>query len=150
MNIADLLARDSVLLAVKARDYGDALAQAATHLSYISELRAPQILAALQEREARGSTALGNRVALPHARCEGLRRPCGVFMRFAVPLDAGAADGLPVDIAFVLIAPEAANAAYLRAVGKIATILRDDPRRVALISGEDKETLYDLLTSEDA
>jgi len=150
MDIGELLTRDSILLSVKVADFETALERAATHLSYLTELRPQQILSALLEREARGTTALGGGVSLPHARCEGLAQPYGVFIRFTDPIDAAAADGEPVDMAFVLLAPESATASYLRAVGKIATILRHPMKREQLRSSDDKDMLYALLTSEDA
>lgn len=149
MNIGDVLMRDSVLLSRKAGTYEAALDIAAVHLSYLTELRPQQILDVLLERESRGSTGLGRGVALPHARIEGLQSAYAVFVQLAEPVDALADDGMHVDTLFVLIAPESANASYLRGVGKIATILRDASRRAALYSG-DKEVIYSTLISEDA
>lgn len=149
MNIGDLLTRDALLLSRKASSYDAALEQAAAHLSYVTELRPQQIHQALIEREAKGSTGLGNGVALPHARIEGLRASYGLFLHLIEPVDARAPDGQAVDCLFIVLAPESANASYLRAVGKIATILRDNSRRNMLRSG-DKEVIYATLTSEDS
>lgn len=150
MNIAELLARDSVQLSVKAASYHEALEQMAIHLSYLSELRPQQILSALLERESRGSTALGGGVALPHARIEGLRRPYGAFFRFAAPLAADTPDGQPLAIAFVIISPEGANATYLRSVGKMAAVLKSLQKRIQLTDSEDKDIIFATLTSEDS
>lgn len=148
MNIGDLLTRDSVLLGCKAASYEEALEVAATHLGYFTELRPQQILQALLEREQKGSTGIGYGTAIPHARIEGLRAIHGAFLRLNEPVDAGAPDGTPVDIICVFLAPESANASYLRGVGKLASILRDALRRDLLRNG-DKEQVYTMLTSED-
>lgn len=149
MNIGDLLTRDALLLSRKASSYSAALEQVAAHLSYVTELRPQQIYQALTEREAKGSTGLGHGVALPHARIDGLRASYGLFLHLVEPVDAHAPDGQAVDCLFIILAPEGANADYLRAVGKIATILRDVSRREILRSG-DKDSIYVTLTSEDA
>lgn len=149
MDIGELLTRDSILLPRKAASYSAALEIIASHLSYLTELRPRQIHRILLEREEKGSTGLGHGVALPHARIEGLKSIHGVFMRLVEPVDAGAADGKPVDMVFTLLAPESANAGYLKAIGKIATILRDADKRALLRSG-DKDVVYATLTSEDA
>lgn len=148
MNIVDLLTRDSILLSRRASSYGEALEIAATHLAYVTELRPQQIMQALLEREQKGSTGIGHGAAIPHARIEGLKSIHGVFLHLAGPVDAGSPDGVPVDIICVFLAPESANAGYLRGIGKIASVLRDAVRRESLRSG-DKEVVYTMLTSED-
>lgn len=148
MNIGDLLTRDSLLLSRKAARYEDALEIAAIHLSYLTEIRPQQLLQALLEREAKGSTGLGHGVALPHARLKGLNSSYGAFIHLVEPVDAKAPDAEPVDTICVLLSPEGANASYLRAVGKLATILRDDAHRASLRSN-DKDVVYATLTRED-
>ena len=148
MNIGDLLTSDSILLARKASNYSDALEIASVHLSYLTEQRPQQILQVLLEREEKGSTGLGSGFALPHARLEGVKNTYGVFIHLNEPVDASATDGAPVDVICVLLAPESDTANYLRAVGKIATILRDQSRRQILRCG-DKDAIYATLTSED-
>ncbi len=149
MNVADVLTRDSLLLSRKASSLDDALEIAAVHLSYITSLRPQQIKDVLWEREQKGSTSIGHGVALPHARLDGLKAIHGVFIQLLEPVNANAADNVPVDIFVVLLAPENANAEYLRGVGKLATILRDASRRDELRTS-DKETIYFTLTSEDS
>jgi PTS system nitrogen regulatory IIA component len=73
-----------------------------------------------------------------------------VFMRFAPAIENDAADAQPVDMAFVLLAPEDAPANYLRAVGKIAAILKSPEKRAQLRDLTDKDAVFALLTSEDA
>jgi nitrogen PTS system EIIA component len=149
MNVADVLTRDSLLLLRKASSLDEAFDIAAVHLSYITSLRPQQIKQVLWEREKKGSTSIGHGVALPHARLDGLKAIHGVFIQLISPIDANAADEVPVDIFVVLLAPENANAQYLRGVGKLATILRDKVRRDELRTN-DKETIYFTLTSEDS
>lgn len=149
MDIGELLTRDSILLSIRAANYDVALERLSIHFSHITSLRQQQVLDALREREARGTTALGNGVALPHARCEGLYQPHGVFIRFEEPVEADAPDGEPVTIAFAMLAPENADASYLRAVGRVAAILKSPSKRTILEEG-DKDEIYAVLTGSDA
>lgn len=138
------------MLSLKADSFSAGLLHVATHLSYVTELRPQALLDALLERESKGSTGLGRGIALPHARIAGISQIYGVFVRFSSALDVKAADGMPADLAFILIAPESANATYLRLIGKIATIFKSDANLMQLRNSDDKEAIYAVLTSEDA
>jgi PTS system nitrogen regulatory IIA component len=148
MRIAELLAPDSILLPDKEVTYHAALDLASVHLSYVSELRPQHIYDALMEREARGGTSMGSGVALPHARMEYLRRPQGVFLHLLHPVIPTTEGTGEIDLLFVLLAPIDADAAYLRAVGRIAKILRD-PARAGALRSRDKSLIYITLLSED-
>lgn len=138
------------MLSLKADSFSEALLQIATHLSYVTELRPQTFLDALLERESKGSTGLGRAIVLPHARLAGISQIYGVFARFSPALDVKAVDGLPADLAFIVIAPESASATYLRLIGKIATIFKSDTNLMQLRNSDNKESIYAVLTSEDA
>lgn len=150
MNVGNILTLDSIMLSLNAKDYAAALLHVSTHLSYVTELRPQTLLDALLERESKGSTGLGRGIALPHARIAGISQIYGVFVRLSPALDVNAADGMPADIVFVVIAPESASATYLRLIGKIAQIFKSDTKLMQLRNSSDKETIFALLTSEDA
>lgn len=67
------------------------------------------LLTALQRREDLGSTGLGGGIAIPHTRVPGLDRPHGILAILQRPVDFNAIDGHPVDIAYLLIAPDNTN-----------------------------------------
>ncbi|MGB6317959.1 MAG: PTS sugar transporter subunit IIA, partial [Litorimonas sp.] len=71
------------------------------------------IVAAATERERLGSTGVGNGVALPHARIEGMDRVVAAFARLSEPLDFDAVDGRPVDLVCFLLAPADCGGAHL-------------------------------------
>lgn len=68
--------------------------------------RAIDIAAALRDRERLASTALGEGVAIPHARCSTVEHCHGAFLRLTHPVDFNAADGQPVDLVLALLVPE--------------------------------------------
>lgn len=109
-------------------------------------LDAETTVRALQDREALGPTGVGNGVALPHARIEGLERVMGVFIRLDKPIDFGAVDRQPVDLFFGLLAPEAAGVEHLKALALVSRTLRDSSICAKLRANDDQDTLHTILT----
>ncbi len=104
------------------------------------------IFAALMARETLGPTAMGNGVAIPHARLPQISKVCGVFIKLDTPLDFEAIDRQPVDLVFVLFAPEAAVTNHLKALARVSRTLRDQATCAKLRSTDDHSALYSILT----
>jgi PTS system nitrogen regulatory IIA component len=119
----------------------------ATRFAAVYALDRSAVLEGLQEREALGSTGFGRRVALPHARIEGLSRPIAALLKLEAPVDFGAADRLPVDLVIGLLSPTNAGATHLHALAALSRMVRDEDMHRALTSAPDTETLYALLTN---
>ncbi|MCP5395706.1 MAG: PTS sugar transporter subunit IIA [Sphingomonadaceae bacterium] len=105
------------------------------------------VLEGLEEREALGSTGFGRGVAIPHARIEGIARPCAVFLRLEKPVDFAAADGMPVDLVFGLLSPVNAGISHLHALAAISRVVRDERVHQALVDAPDSEAIFALLTN---
>ncbi|MFN3517770.1 MAG: PTS sugar transporter subunit IIA [Novosphingobium sp.] len=105
------------------------------------------VLERVEEREKLGSTGFGRGVAIPHARIPGLGRPVAAFFRLASPVAFDAADGMPVDMVFGLLSPEAAGAAHLHALAAISRLMRDEAMHRALTEAPGSEALYALLAN---
>lgn len=101
---------------------------------------------ALLERESLGPTGVGHGVALPHARLAGLDQVVGAFVMMEKPIDFGAVDRQPVDIAFALFAPEDAGVEHLKALALVSRTLREPALCSKLRANLDPTTLYALLT----
>ncbi|MCR9124938.1 MAG: PTS sugar transporter subunit IIA [Rhodobacteraceae bacterium] len=113
----------------------------------VHDLPAGQTANALMERESLGSTGVGHGVALPHARMAALSQVVGVFVLLDKPIDFGAVDRQPVDIAFALFAPEDAGVDHLKALALVSRTLRDAALCDKLRANNDPVALYALLTS---
>lgn len=105
------------------------------------------VLERIEEREKLGSTGFGRGVAIPHARIPDLGRPVAVFFRLEAPVAFDAADGMPVDMVFGLLSPEAAGAAHLHALAAISRMMRDEAMHAALAEAPGAEALYALLAN---
>jgi PTS system nitrogen regulatory IIA component len=110
-------------------------------------LNADVVLNALLEREALGPTGVGSGIALPHARLDEIDKVSGVFVLLDKPIDFGAVDRQPVDIAFALFAPEDAGVNHLKALALVSRTLRDAAICTKLRANRNPATLYTILTS---
>lgn len=99
------------------------------------------IARALREREGLASTALGDGVAIPHARSSGIDSCRGAFLRLARPVDFGAGDGQPVDLVLALLVPEHDIEAQLMRLSELAERFSDAGFRRRLREASNVETL---------
>jgi PTS system nitrogen regulatory IIA component len=105
-----------------------------------------RILDALVTRERLGTTALGNAVAMPHSRIEGIRNSVGAFLKLDEPVDFDAPDDLPVDMFFALLVPEDTSGQHLEDMQDIIRKLQDSALRELLHDTNEPQEIYGLLT----
>ena len=104
----------------------------------------------LLQREKLGSTGVGNGVAIPHGKIAKLTKVFGLFARLDRAVDFEALDGQPVDLIFLLLAPEGAGADHLKALARVARLLRDPETARKLRDSRDAEALYAVLALPSA
>jgi len=112
------------------------------------DTKASDIVSTAMDREKLGSTGVGNGVALPHARIDGLDKVYAAFARLGTPLDYNAVDARPVDLVAMLIAPSEDSGAHLRALAQISRRLRRTDMRARLRAAPDAQSLYLSLTDD--
>lgn len=100
------------------------------------------------DREAAGSTGVGEGVAIPHARLDGLDRVRAVVVRLDTPVAFDSVDDKPVDLLVALFAPRDANAQHLRALARVARMMRQPETRAALRQARSADAIHVLLTHE--
>ena len=100
----------------------------------------------LLERERLGTTGVGKGIAIPHGKMAELDRLYGMFARLEHPIDFDAVDDQPVDLIFLLLAPESAGADHLKALARVSRLLRDKTICEKLRGCDSAEALYALLT----
>lgn len=106
------------------------------------------IVAAAMERERLGSTGVGNGVALPHSRIEGMQDVKAAFARIDAPVDFDSIDDRPVDLVCFLLAPADAAGAHLRALARVSRLLRREDIRKRLRAAPGAEAMFTILTDE--
>jgi len=148
MDIGQLLKRDAVAVRVSANSKRQALVALAEIASRSLGRPEAEILDALLEREQQGSTGVGQGVAVPHARLEGLDRMAGVFIKLETPVAFDAVDDRPVDLLFALFAPKESGVEHLRALAKVSRLLRQSELREHLRQARTGDALYALLSRD--
>ncbi|MCW5774660.1 MAG: PTS IIA-like nitrogen regulatory protein PtsN [Rhodospirillaceae bacterium] len=146
MEIADLLNPDSVLPKLRVSGKKQALQELAKRAAALTHLPERQIFDVILERERLGTTGVGGGIAIPHGRLPKLDRIYGVFARLEQPIDFESIDEQPVDLIFMLLAPEAAGADHLKALARVSRMLRDRSVTEKLRGSDSRDALYALLT----
>jgi PTS system nitrogen regulatory IIA component len=125
MDLSDLIEASAVMPALKANSKKQLLQLLAEKASTVTGIPEREIFDTILQRERLGSTGVGNGIAIPHGKLAGVKRITGVFARLEQPVDFDALDDQPIDIVFLLLAPEGAGADHLKALSRIARVLRD-------------------------
>ena len=145
MSLTDLIAPNAVIPALKASSKKQAIQELAARASVLTGQTERAIFEVLLQREKLGTTAVGYGVAIPHGKLPTLGKLFGMFARLERPIDFEAMDGQPVDLIFLLLAPEGAGADHLKALARIARLLRDQDVAKKLRASRDAQAIYSVL-----
>ncbi len=146
MEMVELLAQDGVVANLKASSKKQALQELSQQAASLTGLHERVIFDVLLQREKLGTTGIGRGIAIPHGKMQELERLYGLFARLPKPIDFDAIDEQPVDLIFLLLAPESAGADHLKALARISRLLRDEAVCAKLRGADDPEALFALLT----
>jgi PTS system nitrogen regulatory IIA component len=150
MPLTDLVAPNAILPALRANNKKQVIQELAAKAAELTGQNDRAILEILLQRERLGSTGVGNGVAIPHGKLPKLGKLFGLFARLERPVDFEALDGRAVDLVFLLLAPEAAGADHLKALARIARLLRDPEIANKLRESRDESALYAVLAISPA
>lgn len=148
MTIADLLDPAAVTLRVSAPGKRQVLGVIADVAARVLGVDADAVLDGLLEREAAGSTGVGQGVAIPHARIDGIDRVRAIFVRLETPVAFGSVDDKPVDLLVALLAPRDASAQHLRALARVSRMMRQPELREQLRQARSADAVNVLLAHE--
>lgn len=146
MEICDLLSVDAIVPKLSVTSKKQALQELAKRAHTVTGLDERRIFDTLLERERLGTTGVGNGIAIPHGKIGELDRLYGVFARLDKPIDFDSIDEQPVDLVFLLLAPESAGADHLKALARVSRLLRDQGVCAKLRGSDNADALFSLLT----
>jgi nitrogen PTS system EIIA component len=146
MELADILSEESVLFCSDITTKHDIIQRLAKQAAAATGHAQEELFEALNDRESLGSTGLGNGIAVPHGKVAGLKGVVAVFMKLETPVDFESVDDRPVDLVMMLLAPMGAGADHLKALARVARILRTDSIAENLRRVNDPARLYAILT----
>lgn len=150
MKITDYLTEKDILSQLHATSREGVLGEMVAHLKESGKIDDPEgLIEILLDREVLGSTGIGHGVAIPHGRLGGLNEILLVFGRSLEGVDFDAHDGDPVNLFFLLVAPEDSAGLHLKILARISRIVKNPECRKALLDSDDRGTLYRTIEEED-
>lgn len=150
MELGDILATDGIVPQLTATSKKQALEELAVLASKLTGIDQREVFNALLHRERLGSTGLGHGIAIPHVKFKSLKSIVCIFARLETPIDFDSPDGDPVDLVFLLLAPEHASGDHLKALARISRLVREPAALELLRHAPDKAALKTLLTAPAA
>ena len=145
MEIADLLTPADVVANLRATNKRQELQELAKRAAVSTGRNERAIFEVLLERERLGTTGIGGGTAIPHGRLPDLPRLYGLFARLEKPIDFEAIDNRPVDLIFLLLTASGAGADHLKALARVARLLRDPEVASKLRESRDADAIYAVL-----
>jgi len=151
MKITDILVREASILDVASTTKDDLLAELAGALADAEPaLDRDGLLTVLRDREALQSTGIGEGVAIPHGKIEGLDHLVATFARSSTGVDFESIDGQPTQLFFLLVVPEQSGGQHLKALARISRFFRDATFRERLLSATELDSIFRTIEEEDA
>lgn len=146
MDLRDLITPEGIFPALKVKTKKQVLQELSERAAELTGLNPRQVFEALLQRERLGSTGVGGGIAIPHGKITGISKIITLFARLDEKVEFESMDGEPVDLVFLLLAPETAGADHLKALARISRLLRDPAAIEKLRGSKDRSALYSVLT----
>jgi len=149
MQFESIIKPEGIIPQLKVSSKKQALQELAACAAKATAIQERDIFDVLIERERLGTTGVGNGVAIPHGKLTELKKLYGFFARLDTPINFDSIDDRPVDLIFLLLAPEEAGADHLKALAKVSRILRDEKMCEKLRGSHSPDAIFAMLTDED-
>ena len=150
MYLETLIEPAGILPALRANSKKQVLQELAEKAAELTGLPERELFETILQREKLGSTGVGNGIAIPHGKLPNLDHIVGLFARLSRPVEFDSLDDQPVDLVFLLLAPEGAGADHLKALSKVARLLRNADTVAAIRNSRDAGSIYALMTQASA
>ena len=157
MKVVDFLSPDAIIPALAGATKGAVLAELSDFLARLLAVESEPIAIdakvlcrVLEERELLASTAIGDGIAIPHGKLDGIDRLAGALGRSVSGLAFDSIDGKPTHLVFMLVAPSNSAGVHLKALARLSRLFRDASFRQRLLDAPDGATMYRTIAEEDA
>ena len=154
MKINTIISPDDIIVGLKANSKKQVLQEMAARVTAsVDGLETRLVFDHLMDRERLGCTSIGGGIAIPHTRCafpENIgNKPLTQLAVLNKPIDFQSNDDQPVDIVFMLIAPDHLGGEHLTALALASRLLRDEARSDLLRGCETAEAVWSILNSAE-
>lgn len=152
MKILDFLNEKAISADLESEDKKGVIRELTDLLVEADELKPKikeDVVKVLLNREALGSTGIGQGVAIPHGKCEYVKELVGAFGVSKKGISFDSLDGEPAHIFFLLLAPVESSGPHLKALARISKLLKDKYFRDSLKNAENEKVLLKIIKEED-
>lgn len=146
LELATVVPPGGVIGHLRVANKKQALQELATRAAHLTGVHERTIFDILLERERLGTTGVGQGIAIPHGKLDQIDHLFGLFARLDDPIDFEAIDEQPVDLIFLLLAPQESGADHLKALAKVSRLLRDRDVCEKIRQSDGDEAIYAVLT----
>jgi fructose-specific phosphotransferase system IIA component len=151
MRLTDILKPQNIKAPLAAATKNDAIAELVGLLAQQNEIiDAKKVLEAVLERETTRTTGIGNGLAIPHGKCNGLDHLVMAVGKAATPIDFQSIDGRPVTLIWLLASPPDKTGLHIHALARISRLMTIDKFRHALAEAKDAQTVFDIIMKQDS
>ena len=152
MQIMEFLSKKAILTDIKSVKKEDVIKELVEALMVAGDIEKRcrnKLIESLMSREALGSTAIGQGIAIPHAKSDCVEKLVAAFGLSKKGVDFDSLDGEPAYIFFLLVAPQDSAGPHLKALARISRLLKDKYFRDTLRSCEDDKAVIKIIAQED-
>ena len=151
MKITDILKKEYIIADLTSCDKESVLEELSSFLEHKRAIpNKENLLVSLIEREKLGSTGIGENVAIPHAKINGIDQIITVFGRSKKGIEFESLDKKPVHFIYLVIAPTNSTGQHLKALARISRLLKNPSLREAVLSATEMNQIYSILADEDS
>jgi nitrogen PTS system EIIA component len=150
MPFDDILLPEAVIASLKVNSKKQALQEMSAFAAPLVALDEREVYDLIMQRERVGSTGIGEGVAIPHGKSAKLNHIQAVFARLERPVDFESIDNQPVDLIFMLLAPEDAGADHLKTLARVARVMREPSTLEKIRACRNRSALYSILNDNTA
>ena len=150
MRLTEILKPENIKLPLVAKTKTEAIGELVDVLAASGEATDPKkVLDAVLDREATRTTGIGNGLAIPHGKCNGVGHLVMAIGRPATPIDFQAIDGRPVSLIWLLASPPDQTGPHIHALARISRLMTIDKFRQALAAATTSQALYDAIIQQE-
>jgi nitrogen PTS system EIIA component len=150
MQILDFLSPDAIKISLESKNKKDVIKELVELLVKSGKVKdKKKMIQTLMEREELGSTGIGQGIAIPHGKSDTVSDLAAAFGLSQDGISFDSLDGEPVNIFFLLVAPEGAAGAHLKALARISSLLKDKYFRKSLLSAKEPADVTKIIQEEE-
>ena len=151
MRLSEILKPQNIKVPLEAKTKAEAIGELVNLLAANGEVSNPkQVLDAVLDREATRTTGIGNGLAIPHGKCNGVGHLVMAIGRPAQPIDFQAIDGRPVNLIWLLASPPDQTGPHIHALARISRLMTIDRFRQALAAAQTSQELYNVIVQQES